>query len=246
MVNRRRRGPRVVWLPVDLNNRLGAPSPATAFIDSAHFQFTLSGNPSGVTPDTAVVPLVKDDTTTGAQLNTDSTIADIASSGYRLRRIVGKIVFIAGQGVALNGNDPTIYQITAGIIVLKTDVTGVNAAQAAGVYSPEILNSVADPWIWRRSWILSDQLGAQNVGSLSIAPRSNIENYAGGNSDGSHIDQKTARTVGDEERLFLVATCRGLDGQPAGQNIGAIIAVCDLRMLGSIRTNMGNRGNASR
>lgn len=243
---KRRRGPKVVWLPVDLNNRLGAPSPATAFIDSAHFQFTLTGNPSGVTPGAATLPLVKDDTTNSAALNTASTIADIASSGYRLRRIVGKLCIIVGQGVAIDPADPTLYQVTIGIIVLKTDVTGVNAASPPGDYSPEILNSVADPWIWRRSWILSDQAGAAAIGALTIAPRSNIENYAGGNSDASHVDQKTARTVGDEERLFLVATCRGLDGQPQAPNPGAVVVVGDLRMLGSIRTNMGNRGNASR
>lgn len=242
----RRRGPKVVWLPVDLNNRLGAASPATAFVDSSHFTFTLTGPGAGIAPSTAAIPLVKDSESTSAQLNIDATIADIASSGYRLRRVVGKLVVLVAQGVAAGAEDPTIYQVTMGVIVLKTDVTGVNTAQPADVYSPEILNSVSDPWVWRRSWVLGDQEGAATVGSLLRAPRSNIENYAGGNSDASHIDQKTARTVGSEERLFLVATCRGLDGQPQAVNPGAISIVGDLRMLGSIRTNLGNRGNASR
>lgn len=242
----RRRGPRVVWLPVDINNRLGAPSPATTFLDSAHFSFSLTGVASGVNPSTDAIPLVKDSESTSAQLDVDATLADIASSGYRLRRIVGKVVVLIAQGVAVQPEDPSLYQVTVGIIVLKVDVQGVNPASPVTGYSPEILNSVSDPWVWRRSWVLQDQEGAATVGSLLRAPRSNIENYSGGNSDASHLDQKTARNVGSEERLFLVGTCRGLDGQPQAVNPGAVSIVGDLRMLGTMRANLGNRGNSSR
>lgn len=246
MANRRRRGPRVVWLPVDLNNRVGAPNPATAFTDSAHFFGALNGQAAGVAPDVTVIPLVKDTQTNSALLSAEGSLADIASSGYRLRRIVGKIVILCGQGVAVLDSDPTLYQVTAGIIVLRTNQGGVEPALTPFIYNPEILNNYSDPWIWRRSWVVSDIEGAVTTGNNTRAPRSNIEGYSGGNADGSHVDQKTARVISAEERLFFVASCRGLDGNNQAQNPGLILVVGDLRCLGTVRTNQGNRGNASR
>jgi len=249
MVNRRRRGPRVVWLPPDLNNRLGlAPGVATSPItDSAHFFSAGTGLPLGVTPGTQVIPLVKDDGMSGARLtDPSSTLSDLESSSYRLRRIVGKIVVIIGQDVATLQDDPTLYQVTAGIIVLKTDPTALQPAGPASDYMPDAIGNADAPWIWRRSWVLCDQEGAATTGNNTRAPRSNIEGYGGGNADASHVDQKTARVITHDERLFFVWACRGLDGNPQAGNPGLALVIGDLRILGSMRSSVGNRGNSSR
>lgn len=244
---RRRRSPRVVWLPPDLNNRLGlAPGVATVTSDSAHFITALTGLPLGVSPNTELVPLVRDENSGGNAVNPAATLSDIESSSYRLRRIVGKVVILIGQGVATLGADPTLYQVTAGLIVLKVDNTGVATSLPASDYSVETIANADAPWIWRRSWVLCDNDGAATIGNNTRAPRSNIEAYGGGNADGSHVDQKTARTITHDERLFFVVTARGLDGNPQAGNPGLVLVVGDLRVLASMRTSVGNRGNSSR
>lgn len=244
---RRRKAPRVVWLPVDLNNRVGkAPAVATAFDDSGHFFTAVTGPALGVSPDTEAIPLIKDGESDQALLDQTTTLADIASSGYRLRRIVGKVTIICGQNIAATDEDPTLFQVTCGIMVCRTDITGTVLPGPIPSYSPESLGNYADPWIWRRSWVVCDQEGAAAISSNTRAPRSNIEGYGGGNADAAHVDQKTARVIGAEERLFFFVTARGLDGNPQAANPGLILCVGDLRCLGSMRPTLGNRGNSSR
>lgn len=244
---KRRRSPRVVWLPPDLNNRAGlAPGVATSTGDSAHFFGALTGPPLGSPTSTILIPLVRDENSGSNAVSATATLADIESSSYRLRRLVGKIVIIIGQNVAAAAEDPTLYQVTAGFIVLKTGNAGTAPTLAPEDYSPEIIANADAPWIWRRSWVLCDQEGAAVTGNNTRAPRSNIEGYGGGNADASHVDQKTARTITHDERLFFVATCRGLDGNPQAANPGLALVVGDIRVLASMRSSVGNRGNSSR
>lgn len=243
----RRRKPRVVWLPPDLENRVGiAPVPATLPNQSAHFITAQTGNAIGASPDVTVIPVVKDvDAGDDFLTSTPTTLSDIANSGYRLRRIVGKINVLCAQGVAADGLDPTLYQVTAGFIILRVR-GGSSPLDTFGSYDPSAIGSSMDPWIWRRSWIVCDQEGAATINRNTRAPRSNFENYSGGNSDGPHCDQKTARLVGPEERLFFVQSVQGLDGDPQAPNPGLLLTVGDVRVLASMRTSMGNRRNASR
>lgn len=243
----RKRKPKVVWLPLDLDNRLGtAPVAATSEGDSGTFILALTGNALGITPAVTVFPLVKD--TGPSTAGIDTSLADIASSGYRLRRVVGKAAFLVSQGVATDVADPTLFQVTMGIIVLRTQDPNA-AAPLLGLtdprYSPQALRSASDPWIWRRSWLLSDIAGATALTRGIFAPRSNLE-YGCGSYDGPHIDAKTARIIGPEERLFGVISIEGADGAAQAPNPGLILCVGEVRVLASLRTNVGNRRNASR
>jgi hypothetical protein len=243
---RRRRKP-VVWLPQDITNRLGvAPAVATDVRQSADFFIAITGPALGILPDVQTVPLVKDNTVTGGiTVNDGSTLADIESSGYRLRRVVGKLVVAVGQGVATDDTDPTAFKVTIGLIVLrvKQDNTPLDVVPS---YDPSSLANTMDPWMWRRTWCLSDRAPAQQQNANVRFPISNVENYAGGNNDGSHVDAKVARVIGPEERLFLVASCQGIDGNPGAQNPGLIVIIGDLRCLGTMRSSQGNRRNATR
>jgi len=240
----RRRRPRVTWLPQDLQNRLGsAPAAANSPVDQSTFIVAFTGPALGVTPDTQIIPLVKDDNTNDIA-NASSTLSDIENSGYRLRRIVGKLQIMVAQGTAADAQDPSMFVITAGFIILKcSNGTVPNIAPLS--INPSVLQTTEDPWIWRRQWVLSDVQGGAAQNRNLFAPPNNLV-YGAGSYDGPHVDAKTARIINQDERLFLVMSVAGVDGAAQAPNPGLIILLGDLRYLATMRTTVGNRRNASR
>lgn len=239
----RRRRPRVVWLPNNRFNRVNVAGQSVDAQDSSLFRFALDV-PNDGTIVTGVIGVVADQPQTLALVGGLISLSDIESSGYRLRRIVGKIFAGANQeaGSAATPTWTDVY-VTAGFIILRVDQQGV-ALSNPGNYSANILASVGDPWIWRRTWYLGNNAArlAQNDNSPFL-PESNTS--AGSALDGPHVDQKTARLVGPEERLFLVVSAQALI---TGQEtlINEVFISGDLRVLASMRTTSGNRRNASR
>lgn len=252
-MRRTRRKARVVWLPADINNRLGkAPLPAdNAATDSSIIIKVFTANPLGDPPTNEEIPIVLDQQagtigSTQAAL-TDKTLADVEQSGYRLRRIVGKLFFSADQDTGAALGDPVTWIVTAGFIIRRVAADGSSVASIASgasglLLSTQTLDNLADPWIWRRSWILSNAAGP----SLDHTNFPNVNNIQTGSAlDGPHVDQKTARVVGPEERLFLSVTVAGINGN-AEAGPGAILLVGDLRVLASMRSSVGNRRNSTR
>jgi len=255
---RRKRKARVVWLPQDLGNRLGqAPASATLGSQSATGIAVLTANPLGAVTQTQEFAIVKD---FGGPANNQGTadpeasLADIEDSGYRLRRIVGKIGVSVLQGNAAAAGDGSIFHVTAGFIIrrIQTASPGQSTALLASSVGTQdqidvaSLDNTMDPWIWRRSWDLADTSAAALALDPNVVsfPPSNYK-YGSGIFDGPHVDAKTARVVGPEERLFLDITCEGVNGNGQG-NPGAVLVLFDLRVLASMRTSVGNRRNASR
>jgi len=98
-------------------------------------------------------------------------------------------------------------------------------------------------------FITGDALGNPLlIERLNHLPEDNYSELAGGNFDGPHVDQKTARIVGPEERLYLDVTATVLSQVSSTTNEVPFTLACitDLRILGTLRTNAGNRRNASR
>lgn len=248
-----RRKPRVAWLPPALTDRLGtAPGVATVGIQSASFIRVLTGPGLSAPPSTVEIALVKDFANAGVgavQQLTDLTLADIQSSGYRLRRVVGKLILIVLQDEAVTG--PTIFKVSAGMMVRRVDDGGISTAANVGANQDEIsvsnMQNFADPWLWRRSWVMSNKTpGALAIDpSSAVLPGSNIFGYGGSVHESSHVDAKTARVIGPEERLFLDISVEGVNGN-AQDDPGAILVVGDLRVLGSLKTTSGNRRNSTR
>lgn len=234
---RRTRKAAVVWLPNDGGNTLQAGTNVFK-----QFQLDIPGPPSiGVT---GIIPLTVD---FPAALGTQDTLSDYEGSAYRLRRIVGKCFVTAEQDAEPPTGSPSGCIVTAGFIVLRVDPNGSPLAGLAAFasYSPQLLDSERDPWIWRRSWILSNgslQLTGGATGFNATFPFTNTE--YGSVADGPHIDAKTARAVKDEERLFFVASGIALDGAQ-GTSIAARV-ILDYRLLASMYKASGNRRNASR
>lgn len=242
---RRRSKPRVVWLPQTNANSIGDGSQV--------YQLAIL-NVTSATGDVgqAELPMVLD--AQESAVTDAASLSDIESSGYRLRRIVGKVWVQCIQS-AVELDTGSTYVVTAGFIVRRCDTaTGASFAVLADAtppfpnIDPGKIDNSGDPWIWRRSWILGNNNSLSATQTFQLMPTRNFgDDYGGGIAEGPHVDQKTARIVGPEERLFLdvTATCLGESiATPALQVQFAVFT--DIRVLASLRTTSGNRRNASR
>lgn len=240
------RKPRVVWLPPDIFNRLGsAGGPIGVGTQQALGQIALQV-PSGVgNSSTKVVGLVKDRQASLTEI-AGSTLSDIENSGYRLRRVVGELFVQAPERPVPDQDIWSDAIITAGIIVLRVnDIGDPLGIGNPDQYSTQIWESASDPWVWRRSWGITSFSQITTTGRFTGAFPSTNAQVAGMN--GPHVDAKTARVLGPEERLFLVVSGVALNGTGGEQPLTAEVDITwDLRFLASMRTSMGNRRNASR
>lgn len=237
---RRKTRPRVVWLPptnansVSADNRSGIQT-FIVDVDSSLSPFRTTGE----------IPLVID--AESDPLAATTSLSDVENSGYRLRRIVGKI--FAFQRQVGGQADPTPQQmlVTAGLIVRRINPeTGASLASSVGtsgvIVDTQDIENYGDPWIWRRTWMLFDNTSS-DPSIFGDGPTSNVE--YGSVADGAHVDAKTARIVGPEERLFLDVTVQLVE-LGNGTLASSTFITADLRCLASMRTSSGNRRNASR
>lgn len=234
---RRKTRPKVVWLPTVNTNSVGVAARSTW----SEANLILNGGTVGAV-NTLEVPVVMDSNVLSEPLAPSTSLADIESSGYRLRRIVGKLYCF----MATAGNPTSTFGVTAGFMVRRTSQNGISLASQLNQnqVDPADIDNSMDPWIWRRSWLLS--ANTQATVFSDIPDRNFSAQYPGGIAEGPHIDQKTARIVGPEERLVLnvSATCI-LSSQVLPDPVQLLI-IYDLRVLASLRSNTGNRRNASR
>lgn len=239
----RRRKPKVVWLPCTNTFSTDPGLRTTWQVTNGPLDTTAPGNGA-----TLELPVVQDFTD---KLPTDAeaSLADMESTGYRLRRIVGKVyVFLSQPGPGLSGHS-AVVGVTAGLIIRSVaTATGASMASAFGQANVDDLDNSMDPWIWRRSWLLgiSDTIAAGGLQFRDIPAQNFANQYPGGNSEGPHVDQKTARIVGNEERLFLNVTARTIFNSINPDFTPSLVVMSELRALASMRVNQGNRRNASR
>lgn len=235
---RRRSKPRVVWLPGTNANSLGGFNSSTWQLTST----TVGVGTAGQT-DTIEIPVTQDGAGSDP-LDTNSTLADIESSGYRLRRIVGKIYcFIANTGAPTSA----LFGVTAGFMVRKVNANGPEdgtsmAFQAgSGNINPASISTSGDPWIWRRAWMLGNN-GTSGT-TFGDTPAQNFGAQYPGPLEGPHVDQKTARIVGPDDRLYLDFNVTRIFDNDVETSL---VVVTDLRVLASMRPTIGNRRNATR
>lgn len=222
-------------------------------------------NFDGLTPENQVLwdafPLTFDETEDAETAQADPakrTLRDIVQGNeWRLRRLVGKAFISTASGVQGATVSPA-YQVALGFIVCNTYDDGAPLTDFEEV-NPLSQDSMEDPWIWRRTWVLHPYgvigsraftnqatIDTRNTPNMWGFPTSNIE--YGSVHDGPHIDAKTARVIHRSERLFGVLAARRyfVDGQTTFQD-GNVRMLLDYRLLGSLRGQAyGNRGNTSR
>lgn len=198
------------------------------------------------------------------------TLHDIvAGQEWKLLRVVGKVHAIYGgpriDGGEGAGTHPPAVEFAAGLMVLRTDEEG-NPQADLNEINPLAQESANDPWIWRRKWVLSSATWSHLTTTSSSFPagsEAQITNDMavkwpfstaeyGSVADGPHVDQKTRRRIGREERLYwLVAgrvwdPARAVVSNPAYVYPGVVFYTMDNRFVGRLSSRMGNRNNASR
>lgn len=243
-MRRRRSKPRVVWLPPDPTNRVTFDGTLSNVDQAAQgglsLQFAGAYNSGEFVG--AAIPLVGDfgnaeDSIIG-QAGSSTSLSDMFNSGYRLRRIVGSIFCcLQQQGADVGGSQGNVM-VTAGIQVMRVDPTGIPTG--ASKAPPDTYENATNPWIWRRSWALNNGLGPGY--QFPLGPGNNA-GY-GSVREGTFVDQKTVRIIGPDERLFMC-----LQGTVLQSEIAANFYVpvfWNLRVLASLRNNLGNRNNSSR
>jgi len=257
MAMRRRRRPRVVWLPV--HGRDFSEDPEVSW-SGAGIGGVLAVPQDG-TFVTEVQPVTFDYSDSASQEEgTDfRSLQDLTSgNAYRLRRIVGKIFGAAVPGSTANTSAP-LLDVACGFMVNRTDSSGniADTASFSGLSDvtsgPLAQDAMEDPWIWRRRWLLSG-----TPPGYTSTTAADIIDYAAGHGfwppttahygsvqDGGHIDQKTARVISHQERLYFWVQVRDVNQQPTG-HAGVFNYALDVRLLASLRMNVGNRRNASR
>lgn len=198
------------------------------------------------------------------------TLADLQSSAWRLRRAVGKVFatyHIHNSGLA----DPQQNQYPAVAFAAGLMVRKVNEFSAAVTnVDPVNRDDYDDPWIWRRMWLLGQntapsryqsdvQFRLANLPITSLTPPTGNDEFAayarfpnstahyGSVMDGPHVDAKTNRLIGPEDRLFLSLAVKGMPIQPdQGLADGnGVFGLFDFRYLGFL-ARASNRRNASR
>lgn len=246
-----RRKPRVLWLPTFGDTSVGESGGASQ-ATGIRFGGSVPSDGAILVDAVAVTWDYTPSATASQGFGTqDYTLADFAGNmSYRLRRIVGKCFCAvspgADGGAAVNMRT---VQIACGFIVGRADPAGAINTDIQ-VVNPLYQDSAEDPWIWRRTWLLGNKSYQAWTEQTAVTypeaqfPNTNIA--YGSVQDGPHIDQKTARVVGPDERLIFMVAVRQFSDQTTGGAGCNWSVFLDYRLLGSLRPSQGNRRNASR
>lgn len=241
MAARTKRRARYTWLPT-----IGTDGQQEGGTDNASGREFALSVPQDGSSNVILSELTFDEPSEGDFLDsTFSKLNEIIGNEWYLKRIVGKL--FAG----INQNNPGAGEDTvggalfaAGFFIARADDRNVagTAKQPIGAaslaerienYSPIGEENIREPWIWRRAWVLSNQVGTPNPNSFDQFPRNTAE--YGSVMDGPHIDAKTSRRIGQDDRLWFAVAARTLPIGNVFDNIVQINGYLDFRILGALR-----------
>lgn len=248
----RRRKTKYTWLP-----QLGFQA-STAEMDSVILPVSinaaaLNGDPS----DPNIFAIIPDAPKETAASAFDEHLSDYVGSEYTLRRIVGNIFFSAPHYVNTTNPQATQVAICAGFFVARVDAGDPSAIVPIGAtsaalrrqnYGPVHVQTTREPWIWRRTWMMSPltmtAAGAQNYlisAGDGFAGTYPLNNYLGSVAEGSKVDAKTIRRIRGDERLFFSVQAVVLEakGTIGSATVSFPNGSMDLRFLGALRRARG-------
>lgn len=259
----RRRRSRGTWFPT-----VGTAGEGATNFNGRQFNITHPAASAELL--TIISPITFDQPFEGDAIDpTDASLADIVGSEYVLQRIVGKLWITrqanvsAGTGLEVN---PCML-VGAGFFVARandaavgggpdTPIGSATEAERRDNYSPLEVDTVREPWIWRRTWLLGTAgLGSvQNpaVGGLEVRrPVAEADSFVAGFpastafygsvADGPHIDSKVKRRVGQDNRLwFAVSAVPWPIGEETAGDGTNLPGYLDYRIFGSLRKAKGS------
>lgn len=158
---------------------------------------------------------------------------------YIIKRIVGKLFAQVTQ--VANATNPPAVLLGAGFFVARTEdadsggptlpIGASTAAQTVDNYSPLRVENIREPWIWRRTWVLSNVLSTAAAG-LQVGAFGRATSDYGSVMDGPHIDAKSVRRVKDGERLWFALAARNYTLNSTCDTSAVVTAHLDYRVLG--------------
>lgn len=241
----RRKGSGGTWFPT-LGTRWGDANP---YVEAGFNIDTLSlGESKEDGPNGLVIPVTKDFTqqpSTSSSLTGPSLRDYVEGQEWMLKRIVGSI------HVQFRGPDNTdmsdraqywqYAQVSAGFFVARA-IEGQESDPDLDFaeWDPIALDNIQNPWIWRRTWLLSNFNGNVTRDDFPIAN----SNYVG-DASGPYIDTKVKRKITREKRLWFALTAIGWDGnrldvQSLGPAQGSVTGLLDIRIFGQMRRGKNN------
>lgn len=239
---RRRRRQRKNWLPIS-PTYWGEGDVGTTFYQGS---LTLPETSENGDTTIAAVPLILDQTQDINTTDYGVSMRDLVQGQeYVCDRVVGEVFMAMEQTKYNEGIAPVASTVLAAIclaVLPVDDADPDNIALDPQDYHPLLASNTMAPWMWRRTWILSNQLMSPGAASFGEGTRvfasypPNTAYYGG--MTGGHLDTKgVKRRIRKEQRLFLIAAAGMLDigGSGTDEPVGLKFAF-DLRALGAMRT----------
>lgn len=266
-MRRRRRRTKYTWFP-----NLGAAAVLEGVDDFPQLKFQLSLANSGAVA-TAISPITHDAPHEGNSLSQDETLVTVLGNEYVVKRIVGKLLLSCQQPEddVPTAVFPKTALVAAGFFVARandansgggftTPIGSATSAESNDNYSPLSLETVREPYMFRRVWMLSTgratpptsspslpfSAGARDNAVVSTAGFQGVgapqfNGMYGSVLDGPHFDVKSARRIRQDERLWFVVSARVMDNEwtttsvPNTEGSNMIAGILDYRVLGQLR-----------
>jgi len=234
---RRRRRNRATWFPVLGFANGGGDDSSLSTVDVRNVEVSNQGGPNVL-----AIPIIPD-----IDINPDTGQLDAGGSVTRTLRdfvegqscLIERIVGTIQAEMVGGGTDNTTSHrviVCAAIAVLPTsDSSPGDPAIPATEFNPLSSENSAQPWMWRRVWVLGNP-GAGTGGPVGGAGLPQNNNF-GSLAEGCKIDTKgTRRVIRREERIFLIYSF--LDPFPAngGDVVNQLVNMyADVRVIGGMR-----------
>lgn len=236
------------WFPT-----LGTTSAVGSPLSGASFTIEVAP-PSGEGPNgqgsvtTLIFPIVPDRPREPSAGQADSLGGELAlelGTEWFCERIVGSL-FIGFRVPDTGEIVPNSVLVAAGFFVARAadddagggssqPIGSASAAERNNNYSPLHPDTVREPWMWRKSWILG---GAPRVADgFSTFPNANA--FYGSLGDGPKVDVKSVRRIGQDDRLFFTVSTVCLKGPSEGLTPATLDGMLDVRVLGGLRKAKG-------
>jgi len=228
---RRKRRNRATWFPIlGFNNN--APNTPQITVDLRTTSVSSDG-----TENALFIPIIPDIDIPAEQAQEVGGIVRTTLRDYVegqtciIERIVGNIIHELVPSF-LKATVERIIVCSAIAVFPTLDDGSGNPALSAPELDPLFADNSANPWLWRRVWVLGDEKGTSSGLNPTAGSGLPTNNLYGSVAEGSKIDTKgTRRAIRREERLFLVHSFMNTSPNTEGES-RVINSFADLRVIG--------------
>lgn len=234
---RKRRRNTATWFPVNPTFfQEGGPA-LVPFETTFNFPANVSVGDTQIFP----YPLTLDGTPSVSLQDDGSSLRDyVEGQDYLLQRVVGKVW--AGIDFTADSDDGVTEALACVALAVLPNQSGTQGPDLdPEEYNPFWAQNAQQPWIWRRTWRLSnpnsnayDSTTQVSVWTPEVTWPARTSGYTGLH-EGGHLDSKVKRRITKEHRLYIIAGLMALNESGSESTSTAWSFGYDLRILGSMR-----------